>query len=151
MITGRANYTDAGAECAKYGWSLLDYTYGRVDHLIDLVQQCYADSPQPFAVGYIRSFNGVASLCPAAQVVGYGVAPNARVNIAGNEAWCLQDAPQQVFCQEQCPFEVADSGVEVGQVSLTTVTSSVTATLYTPTTTKTVKESCTETVHLHRK
>ena len=144
MITVPVNYTDANAECAKYGWSLLDFTVARTTSLAQVADACSTSFSN---VGAINSYNGVISPCP--YILTYYLHPYAPIAMVGTpvtDSWCDRFFGMPVFCQEQCPFVVSNSGLEVGEVSLTTDLAFSTATLFTPSTTVVVSESCTETV-----
>jgi hypothetical protein len=144
------NTQQAAAECAKYGWSLLDFTDGQSSTVRQLVQACRTDPLALFDYLLINSYNGVSAGCPILQVLNSASFEIVIAGLGGSGFWC--DTPLRqynVICQEACPFKVAASGVEPGQLSITTTLTVATATLFTPTTTQTVTESCTETVFIH--
>jgi hypothetical protein len=135
----QVNATQAALECLKYGWSLLDLTYGRADVLINLLKEC---SPS-FPVGYVGSFNGLASNCTVVQLIEQEPIEGLAVSLPINEGWCANDANLLPICQVQCPV-YTNTGVEPGLLSLTTTTTSVTVTAVQPTTTTTTTTTCTD-------
>lgn len=143
LITGLANYNDTAAECAKYGWRLLDYTNGRAFDLADVVQSCAISS----TVAYINSFNGVFTNCTYVNFFRNGNGIVNGVGMVGDGSRCTTRL-LPVFCQEECQFEVVEEAEEEGFVSVTTVvdTTLTGLTLTTPTRTVSVTRSCTETV-----
>lgn len=142
LITANVNYTDTAAECAKYGWKVLDYTDGRSQDLFTVVRECVSVIN---ALWYINSYNGVESACSWLSITELNGQVVASAGFPGNDALC-RNIERQVFCQEQCQFPVVDSGVETGLVSISTV-QSVTFEPYTvATSTSIVATTCTETV-----
>lgn len=140
LITTGVDYRQAAQECAKYGWSLLDLTYGRVDDFWRISQACL---PSAAFQASINSFNGVAGWCPIVQPF----SGTALTSFVGTERMCGTFENLLVLCQEQCAIEPVDHGDEVGFISMTTTMSvdSVISTLFTPTTTIVITQSCTET------
>lgn len=143
LITSPAGYTVAQQECAKYGWSLLDFTSGLSDDLIKTFVSCKLLF---FDAGYVNSFNGVQTKCPLVQLANYIGIPTAQYVSPVEDADCRFTNDLPIFCQEHCPLPLASSGVEPGFISITTEITNLITALYIPTTTVVVSETCTETI-----
>jgi hypothetical protein len=137
------NATQAALECLKYGWSLLDFTYGRSEALLRLLDECSPDFP----VGYVGSFNGVAGNCTAVQRIDQDPIEGLAISFPINEEWCALDADLLPICQVQCPVYTG-IGAEPGHLSLTTTTATVTVTALQPSSTSTRTTTCTDYVRV---
>jgi hypothetical protein len=145
ILRTRVNAKQAAQECQKYGWSLLDLTYGREPALLMLLKECGSDFP----VGYVNSLNGLSSNCTSAQLIDVEQIEGIAVGIPVNEKWCSTDADFLPICQVQPPIRTG-KGVETGQLSITITTTTTVVTAVLPSTTSTTTIICTEYVRNDR-
>lgn len=145
MITGLVNYNDTAVECAKYGWSVLDFTTGQSLNVIKVLSECARGAEEK--VAFIHSYNGVRAECPTVQTFGFDVGEVALVKLEGSGEMCGEFPKHPIMCQEGCPLAVVASGVEGGLVDYSTSITATLVPLTTPTTTKVVKKTCTETIY----